>query len=400
MAMIEPPAFPASRAEALERANRINLRRYARTRNALDGAVSHLSPCITHGVITLPQLANALGDAPHVAVRDKFVFELGWREFFRHAWHHYGNGIFDSLHQGPLPDSAYAGDMPDDVRRGCSGVPVIDQAVRQLYQYGYLHNHARMWLASYLVHVRKVHWRAGADWLYAHLLDGDLGSNHLSWQWVAGTGSSKPYLFNAENVARFAPNEWHSPGSAIDASYEALGKLAHAAQSIAATPQGAGIDEPPRYATPPPDMQASAWDDEFAHGRDVWLMHPWSLRAPPDDLPAHALCIGITLDEFHQAWPWCEARWRFVTQTMAAHGAQRWHGRVDGLRQALHGARSVRAVSDPHIDTYLAGIAQMDRAPRLFPHITTPCRSFSQWWQRATRDIDVLGDLPGFSDQR
>jgi deoxyribodipyrimidine photo-lyase len=53
------------------------------------------------------------------------------------------------------------------------------------------------------------------------LLDGDLASNHLSWQWVAGTGSSKPYLFNADNVARYAPAPWHSQGSVIDQSYEA-----------------------------------------------------------------------------------------------------------------------------------------------------------------------------------
>ena len=80
----------------------------------------------------------------------------------------------------------------------------FDAWVAELKHTGYLHNHARMWLASYVVHLRKVHWRAGADWLYAHLLDGDLASNHLSWQWVAGTGSHKPYLFNAENVARIA----------------------------------------------------------------------------------------------------------------------------------------------------------------------------------------------------
>jgi deoxyribodipyrimidine photo-lyase len=60
-----------------------------------------------------------------------------------------------------------------------------------LYATGYLHNHARLWLASYLVHLRKVHWRVGADWMYSHLLDGDMASNYLSWQWVSSTGSNK-----------------------------------------------------------------------------------------------------------------------------------------------------------------------------------------------------------------
>jgi len=60
-----------------------------------------------------------------------------------------------------------------------------------------------MWLASWLVHVRGVHWLAGADWFLEHLLDGDPAANHLSWQWVAGTFAAKPYLFNRENLETF-----------------------------------------------------------------------------------------------------------------------------------------------------------------------------------------------------
>ena len=169
-------------------------------------------------------------------VQHKFVYELGWRAYFRHVWQHRGDGILQSLHEGPLPDDAYARELPADIRQACTGVPVVDEAVRTLYATGMLHNHARMWLASYVVHVRKVHWRVGADWLYGHLLDGDLASNHLSWQWVAGTGSSKPYLFNADNVARYAPAPWHSPGSVIDTSYEALDR--HGAPAACATRPG------------------------------------------------------------------------------------------------------------------------------------------------------------------
>ena len=199
---------------------------YARTRNHLDGAVTGLSPYITHGLLTLPEVLAGVLERGPLEVQHKLVFELGWREFFRHAWGHLGEGILRSLHTGPRPDDAYARELPADIRQARTGVPVIDEAVRTLYATGTLHNHARMWLASYVVHVRQVHWRAGADWLVAHLLDGDLASNHLSWQWVAGTGSHKPYLFNAENVARYAPAHWHSPGTVVDQSYEALERLA------------------------------------------------------------------------------------------------------------------------------------------------------------------------------
>jgi len=93
--------------------------------------------------------------------------------------------------------------MPADVVAAATGMACIDDFVRRLHATGWLHNHGRMWLASWLVHVRGVPWRAGADWFLAHLLDGDPASNHLSWQWVAGTFSAKPYLFNRENLEAF-----------------------------------------------------------------------------------------------------------------------------------------------------------------------------------------------------
>ena len=59
-------------------------------------------------------------------------------------------------------------------------------------------------MAAYLVHWRRVHWRAGADWFLEHLLDGDPASNHLSWQWVASSFSHKPYFFNRQNLERYS----------------------------------------------------------------------------------------------------------------------------------------------------------------------------------------------------
>lgn len=148
-----------TRGAALECLASVDAAAYARTRNHLEGAVTGLSPYLTHGLLTLPEvLANVLGREP-LALNHKFVQELGWREFFRHVWSHAGSGIFQSLHAGPLQDEAYASRLPADIREGRTGVPVIDQAVHTLYTTGTLHNHARMWLASYVVHLRKVHWR-------------------------------------------------------------------------------------------------------------------------------------------------------------------------------------------------------------------------------------------------
>jgi deoxyribodipyrimidine photo-lyase len=373
---------------------------YARTRNTLDGAVSGLSPYITHGIVTLPEVlagvVTGLAGRHRLDVQHKFVFELGWREFFRHVWAQQGDGIFTSLHDGPLPESAYAPELPADIRHARTGVPVVDAAVRTLYATGTLHNHARMWLASYVVHLRKVHWRAGADWLYAHLLDGDLASNHLSWQWVAGTGSHKPYLFNAENVARYAPPELHSPGTAVDTTYEALDAIARSARPVPARPVGDGVEEPALHRVPPTATGALPPDPAAVAGRDVWLVHPWALHEPPADLPADTLRIGVWLDDFHGAWPWSVARWAFVGARMAALTPLQWRADAQTLADALRGARSVRTVADPHIDPWLAK-AQRTPAPQLFAEADRPCTSFSQWWNRVTRGVHGLGDLPGLA---
>jgi deoxyribodipyrimidine photo-lyase len=371
---------------------------YARTRNALDGAVTGLSPYITHGVVTLTDVLAGVAARQALNVQHKFVFELGWRAYFRHVWQHRGDGILKSLHAGPLPDDAYAGELPADIRHGCTGVPVVDEAVRTLYATGMLHNHARMWLASYVVHVRKVHWRAGADWMIGHLLDGDLASNHLSWQWVAGTGSAKPYLFNADNVARHAPAPWHSPGSVIDTSYEALDRMAHRPpaprrQDDGVASAGPRPIEPPLGAGPPADLGVTAPDSAAVTGRDVWLVHPWSLGPLPAGLPGDTRVVGVFVAEFHRAWPWSERRWRFVGRRMAELADLRWHADAAAIGAALKGARRVRSIDEPHLAPWLARWAECEAAPALFPSVDRRCDSFSQWWARASRGLESAADL-------
>ncbi len=373
---------------------------YARSRNALDGAVTRLSPYITHGLLTLPEVLDGVAARHALDPQHKLVFELGWREYFHHVWQHQGEAIFSSLHTGLLPDSAYAREVPADIRTACTGVPMIDTAVRSLYANGYLHNHARMWLASYCVHMRKVHWRAAADWMYGHLLDGDLASNHLSWQWVAATGSHKPYLFNAENVARYAPPSWHSPGSVIDTSYEALDEIARSPRNVGydkKSRSGAGIEEPALLL--PADLQhfSAAPPSVALNGRDIWLIHPWALRVPPPDLAPSTLVLGVCLQEFHQRWGWSAARWEFVSQRMTELQAPCWLTDRAGLTAALLGARSVQTVADPHLLGLLDGVALCRPLPELFATVDRPCSSFSQWWTRSMRGINRLSDLPGFA---
>jgi deoxyribodipyrimidine photo-lyase len=104
----------------------------------------------------------------------------------------------------------------------------MDGFIAELHSSGWLHNHARMWLASYLVHWRRVRWQTGARWFLRHLLDGDPASNNLSWQWVASTFSHKPYVFNRSNLERYSDGRYcaicqhRDGGCPFEASYEEL----------------------------------------------------------------------------------------------------------------------------------------------------------------------------------
>ena len=393
------PQFEPTLAAARRRLDAVQPAAYARSRNSLDGAVTGLSPYITHGLLTLTEVLATVAARHDLDLKHKFVFELGWRAYFRHVWQHRGDSILSDLHPGPLAASAYATVLPEDIRQGRTGVPVIDEAVRTLYATGMLHNHARMWLASYCVHIRKLHWRCGADWLYGHLLDGDLASNHLSWQWVAGTGSGKPYLFNADNVARFAPAQWHSPGTVVDVSYEALERLARGDTAAHCEPDStlAGQPEPLLGAQPPAALSACRPDPAFASGREVWLLHPWSLGELPAQLPTDTVLIFVLVGEFHAAWPWSERRWRFVAERVAELAAERalqaWSGSAADIGAALTGSLRVRSVDEPHLSPWLSTWAECEAAPALFPATPELCASFFQWWARSTRGLQTAAEL-------
>jgi deoxyribodipyrimidine photo-lyase len=201
---------------------------YGASRNHLDGAVTRLSPYIRHGVLTLAEVRDAVvawvGDptGTGAALREsrrhgterrpggKLIQELGWRDYWQRLWRLWGDGIWDD--REPLktghPAAAYADALPQDIRGGRTGLACMDAFAAELVRIGWLHNHARLWLAAYVVHWRRVRWQAGARWFLQHLLDGDPASNNLSWQWVASSFGARPYIFNRENLERFGGDRY------------------------------------------------------------------------------------------------------------------------------------------------------------------------------------------------
>ena len=215
-------AWLGGRQEALRRLNTTDIEAYSRNRNFLNGNVSKLSPYLRHGCLTLRETSDNVQQRFGVQSQ-KFVQELAWRDYWRRVWYELGDAIFSDIEDPKVA----LGDrlLPDFIRQGITGLPCMDGFIRDLMLEGYVHNHARMWFAAYVVHWLKVDWREAADWFENYLLDGDKASNHLSWQWVASVNSSKPYYFNKENLARYTGEKYCANckvNCPFDASYEAI----------------------------------------------------------------------------------------------------------------------------------------------------------------------------------
>lgn len=208
----EPTISPieGGRTAAERRLNDFDARRYASRNHVTRGHVSRLSPYIRHGVLTLREVRDAVfarfGRAGESIY--KFVFELAWRQFWQEVYAELGDEIYADIEDYKFPPPPWADAPPEDVARAETGLVCMDESLRELYATGYMHNHARMWVAAYLVHHRKVHWTVGERLFFAHLLDGDPPPNALSWQWVASTFSSKPYYFNRQNIEKYTDGEW------------------------------------------------------------------------------------------------------------------------------------------------------------------------------------------------
>jgi deoxyribodipyrimidine photo-lyase len=131
---------------------------------------------------------------------DKFLSELGWREFSHHLLYHFPHLVAEPF-KPQFRNFPWLGNETAlrAWQRGQTGYPIVDAGMRELWHTGYMHNRIRMVVASFLTKHLLVHWRAGARWFWDTLVDADLANNSCGWQWVAGSGAdASPYfrIFN------------------------------------------------------------------------------------------------------------------------------------------------------------------------------------------------------------
>jgi deoxyribodipyrimidine photo-lyase len=126
--------------------------------------------------------------------------ELAWREFYADVlWHRPDSARQDYRESFSAMTYDDPGEAFEAWKKGETGFPIVDAGMRELVATGFMHNRVRMIVASFLVKDLHVWWRHGARHFMEWLADGDLASNQLNWQWVAGSGTdAAPYfrIFN------------------------------------------------------------------------------------------------------------------------------------------------------------------------------------------------------------
>lgn len=184
--------------EALERF-RATVAGYPEDRDRPDReGTSRLSPYLHFGQLSPREVA--VGFARDEAGSAKFLAELGWREFAHHLLFHYPHTASEPLRPefSRFPWQEDASQLRA-WQRGETGYPIVDAGMRQLWATGWMHNRVRMIAASFLVKHLLQPWQHGAAWFWDTLVDADLASNSLGWQWVAGCGADAAPYFRVFN---------------------------------------------------------------------------------------------------------------------------------------------------------------------------------------------------------
>jgi deoxyribodipyrimidine photo-lyase len=209
---------------------------------------SRLSPHLHFGEISPRRIWHAvkrLRTAETAEAVEGYLRELGWREFAYHVLHH-----FPDTPNQPLRPEFAAFPWRSDAsllrtwQRGETGYPLVDAAMRELWATGWMHNRVRMVVASFLTKHLRIDWQEGAYWFWDTLVDADLASNTLNWQWAAGCGADAGPYFRIFNPVRQSerfdpdgayirrwvpeltalPSEWiHAPWSAPASVYDQCG---------------------------------------------------------------------------------------------------------------------------------------------------------------------------------
>lgn len=340
---------------------------YARTRNHLDGSVTHLSAFITHGIVSTAAIARVVLKSHSANSSEKFLSELAWREYFHRFWQVNGNDIFTDLKQAQ--EQVSSDQLPDAIAKASTSIKAIDTALYALKTTGYMHNHARLWLAALICNIGHTHWYQPSRWLYYHLLDGDLASNSLSWQWVVGTFNHRKYIANQNNLNRFSETEQHN--TFLDVSYEELANIP--------TPEvlRTGIDVDLSNTFPESTALPVTSSSE-----PIFLYSIWNLD--PDWHRGHSGKRILWIEpEMHNEFALSPLRWKFV---------KHWADAIDGLSIFVGNKETLFPSGTDHLTVYTREYpatthwpGRRDERDWCYELPDGTLKSFSNYWRKVRK---------------
>ena len=352
-------SYQCSLEEIIQRISSIDARAYDKSRNYLDGAVTWLSPFITHGITNTAEIASIVLQNSKPKSCYRLLYELAWREYFHRVWQRQGPAIFDDLKQPQSP--VVSPHIPLAFLDANTEVQVVDDCVGALHEKGLMHNHARMWTAAMICNMAQTHWKQPARWLHYHLLDGDLASNTLSWQWVAGSYSDKKYVANQDNVNKYSRQS--QTGNWLDVPYEAFDNLPIPA---ALSPRGECT-----FTGIPENIAALPTLDGEVALRSLWQLDPrWQQHV-------HKHVVFVDTD-LHDQWPMSAKRWELIQYWAEQCNATLYKGTLNQLKAQVGSANIVR-------EEYTACVGWPgNELPRrwLYPVPEKPYSSFSQFFKQ------------------
>lgn len=370
--------FPTKYAEILEIIESINPVQYASTRNYLNGSVTRLSPYLTHGVISLIQIADAVLEKHGYEKSEKLLSELAWREYYLRVWENKADNIFENLatnnSQSYWENIQFKQGIPSVLNSAETGIKAIDDQILLLKNTGYMHNHARMWLSGTVTNIAHYNWKDSAKWLYYYLLDGDLASNTLSWQWVAGTSRNKTYFANQENINKYA--ETIQLNTFLDKTYEEL--------EVAKTPENFLKSEELDLKTNLNLFGGISVAELNISSKDVLLYHPWMLN-PDWNFGAELNKILLIEPSAFNKNPISDQRIQFILDLAS---------QIENLQiviaevEELPKDKNYLSVSSPAIRHWrLAGLDVIfDEQHYLFPEVSQFFPSFFAYWNNCLKN--------------
>ena len=362
-------SYVKSYQEILDSIDDINPQVYARTRNHLAGAVTQLSPYISRGVISLPQVRERLLARYSPEECQKLIQELAWREYFQNVWWEKDQAIFSDIRFSR--DDWQHEELVTAIIEARTGIDEVDKGIQKLYDTGYMHNHVRMWVASVACNLGGAHWYTMGKWLYYNLVDGDLATNFLSWQWVAGTSVDKKYTVNQALIQ--ACSDSTQTASIIDFPRDEMLSVE--------TPQVLLEHEPYALITEYPELEVVS----SVTGASVCLYTPWTLDPTWRREPGYRRILVIDPVWFDR-YPVSELVLDFIIrqgQTVIPE-LEVYIGEASDI-SGLQYAEDVFALLHQTNRTWPV---QFDAQAMLFPEVTGYYQSFYKYWQAVEKSLN------------